>query len=55
MPEMHLRQSAVLGKQRFIYNTHDKALNIAKNPEYDGYQCGIVLMVYKCFDKKRFW
>ena len=30
----------------------DKAFNIAKNPKYDGYQTGLVSMVYKCFDKK---
>ena len=30
----------------------DKAFNIAKNPIYDGYQCGLALMVYKLFDKK---
>ena len=30
----------------------DKTFNIAKNWKYDGYQSGLVLMVYKCFDKK---
>ena len=30
----------------------DKAFNIAKNPRYDGYQRGLVSMVYKFFDKK---
>ena len=30
----------------------DKAVNIAKNPKYDGYQRGLASMVYKCFDKK---
>ena len=30
----------------------DKALNIAKNPKYDGYQRGLTSMVYKFFDKK---
>ena len=30
----------------------DKAFNIAKNPKYDGYQSGLVSMVYKYFDKK---
>ena len=30
----------------------DKAFNIAKNPEYDGYQCGLASVVYKCFDEK---
>ena len=30
----------------------DKALNIAKNPKYDGYQRGLASMVDKFFDKK---
>ena len=30
----------------------DKAFNIAKNPEYEGYQRGLDSMVYKFFDKK---
>ena len=30
----------------------DKAFNIAKNPKYDGYQRGLVSMVYIFFDKK---
>ena len=30
----------------------DKAFNIAKNLKYDGYQRGLVSMVYKFFDKK---
>ena len=30
----------------------DRALNIAKNPEYDGYQRGVASMVYKFLDKK---
>ena len=29
----------------------DKTFNIAKNPKYDGYQRGLVSMVYKFFDK----
>ena len=29
----------------------DKALNIAKNPKYDGCQRGLASMVYKFFDK----
>ena len=33
----------------------DKAFNIAKNQKWDGYQRGIASMVYKCFDKKKFW
>ena len=30
----------------------DKALNIAKDPKYDGYQRGLTSMVYTFFDKK---
>ena len=30
----------------------NKAINIAKNLKYGGYQRGITSMVYKCFDKK---
>ena len=30
----------------------DKAFNIAKNPKYNGYQRGLVSMIYKFFDKK---
>ena len=30
----------------------DKALNIAKNPKYDGCQRGLASVVYKFFDKK---
>ena len=30
----------------------DKVFNIAKNPNYDGYQRGLASMVYKFFDKK---
>ena len=30
----------------------DEAFNIAKNPNYDGYQRGHASMVYKFFDKK---
>ena len=29
-----------------------KAFNIAKDPKYDGYQRGLVSMIYKFFDKK---
>ena len=29
----------------------DEAFNIAKNPEYDGYQRGLVSMGYNFFDK----
>ena len=30
----------------------NKALKIASNPKYDGYQRGLVSMVYNFFDKK---
>ena len=30
----------------------NKAFNIIKNPKYDGYERGLVSMVYKFFDKK---
>ena len=30
----------------------DEAINIAKNPKYDGYQRGFASMVYKFFNKK---
>ena len=30
----------------------DQTCNIAKNPEYNGYQRGVSSMVYKYFDKK---
>ena len=30
----------------------DKAFKIASDPKYDGYQRGLVSMVYKVFDKK---
>ena len=30
----------------------NKAFNIAKNPEYDGYRRGLTSMVYRFFDKK---
>ena len=30
----------------------DKAYDIARNPEYDGYQRGLASMVYRFFDKK---
>ena len=32
----------------------NKALNIANNPKYDGYQKGLASMVYKFFDKNTF-
>ena len=35
----------------------DKAFDIAKNPQHDGYQRCLASMVYKCFYKKnlRYW
>ena len=30
----------------------DRALNIAKNPKYHGYQQRLASMIYKCFVKK---
>ena len=30
----------------------DKAFNNAKNPKYDGCQCGLALLAYTFFDKK---
>ena len=30
----------------------DKAIDIARNPKYNGYQRGLASMVYKLFDKK---
>ena len=32
-----------------------KAFDIGKIHKYDGYQHGLVLMVYKFFDIKNFW
>ena len=32
---------------------HDKAINLAKNQKYDGYQRGFASMVYKFFDEKK--
>ena len=32
----------------------DKAFNVAKNPKCDGYQRGLISMIYKYFDKKTF-
>ena len=39
-------------KNSFCKRLRDKAFNIAKNAKYDGYQSGLVSMVYKLFDKK---
>ena len=30
----------------------DKALDIAENPKYDGYQCRLASMAWKFFDEK---
>ena len=30
---------------------HNRRLNIAKNPNYEGYQEGLASIIYKCFDK----
>ena len=30
----------------------DKAFKIAKNPKYDGYQCGLATIIFKFSDKK---
>ena len=32
-----------------------KAFNIARNQKYDGYQRGLFLMVYKCFNGLQRW
>ena len=32
----------------------DKTFDIVKNPKYNGYQPGLVSVVYKSFDKKNF-
>ena len=39
-------------RRAFDQILRDKAVNIAKNSKYDGYQRGLASMVYKCFDKK---
>ena len=33
----------------------DKGFNIAKNSKYDGYEKGLVSMVYKFSDTKKIW
>ena len=32
---------------------HDKAINIGKNPKYDGYKRDLPSIVYTFFDKKK--
>ena len=32
--------------------SRNKAFDIAKDPKYDGYQCGLASMINKFFDKK---
>ena len=39
-------------EQFLIKYYRDKASNIAKNPKYDEYQCGLASMIYKFYDKK---
>ena len=33
----------------------DNAFNIAKNPKYHGYQCGLASIAYTFFDKVNSW
>ena len=33
----------------------DKAFNTANNPKYDGYHHGFASVVYKFFEKRKFW
>ena len=40
------------GRTGFEKVLRDKTFNIAKNPKYNGYQCGLASIVYKFFDKK---
>ena len=35
-----------------VESLRDKAFNIVKNPNFDGFQRGLASMVYKVFDKK---
>ena len=42
----------LINRTKSAKGLRDKAYNIAINPEYDGYQRGLVSMVYKFFDKK---
>ena len=44
--------AVLLGRTVSDKAIRDKAFNIAKNPKYNGYQRGLALVVYKCFDKK---
>ena len=39
-------------KTAFDKVLRDKAIDIAKNLKYDGYQRDLAFMVCKCFDKK---
>ena len=39
-------------QQKELKVLRDKAFKIASEPKYDGYQRGLVSMVYKFFDKK---
>ena len=44
----------IVKNQNFLKNKklEDEAFNIAKNPKYDGCQCGLASIVYNFFDKK---
>ena len=45
-----------LNRRTFANKTlRDNAFYLAKYPKYDGYQRGLVPMVYKFFDKKKLW
>ena len=39
-------------EEQLLIRYCDKAFNIAKNPNYDGYQHGLASTVYKFFGKK---
>ena len=42
----------LINRTKALQVLSDKTYNIARNPEYDGYQRGLASMVYKLFDKK---
>ena len=49
-----MMQHILIVKKRTVADRilRNKALNIPKDPKYDGYQRGLAPMVYKFFDKK---
>ena len=50
---MAYRDFKDLNRRTFVNKVlRDKAVSIAKDPKYDGYQHGLVSMVYKFFDNK---